>query len=105
MRRLAPLVFVLFVLAAAPASAADCPRFLGGVDLQTATIPDLQAAMAGGTFTSRDLVEAYEARIAAYDTAGPKLTSVRALNPAAERDAAALDAERAAGHVRGPLHG
>jgi amidase len=83
----------------------DCLRMLGGIDLQKVTIPELQADMAAGRITSADLVRAYEARIAAYDSAGPKLNSVREVNPRALAQADALDAERAAGHVRGPLHG
>jgi amidase len=50
-------------------------------------------------------VDAYEQRIAAYDSAGPKLNSIRDLNPKAHAQAEELDRERAAGHVRGPLHG
>jgi amidase len=88
---------------AEPASA--CVSTVGGLDLQTATIADAERAMAKRDLTSVELVKAYEARIAAYDTAGPKLNSIRALNPAALAQAKALDAERRKGHVRGPLHG
>jgi Asp-tRNA(Asn)/Glu-tRNA(Gln) amidotransferase A subunit family amidase len=51
------------------------------------------------------LVDAYLARIRAYDHAGPSLNAIVRLNPNARSDAAALDAERKAGRVRGPLHG
>ncbi len=64
-----------------------------------------QAAMKAGTLTSEALVGEYLARIAALDKAGPKLNAVIALNPHALADARKLDAERKAGHVRGPLHG
>ena len=90
---------------AAAGAGPDCLQTLEGVDLQTATIADLQRAMADGRLTSAELVDAYTARIAAYDTAGPKLNSVRELNPRARAQAEALDAERRAGTVRGPLHG
>jgi amidase len=70
-----------------------------------ATITELQAAMASGRATSASLVDAYLARIAAYDHAGPALNAMIRLNPHARRDAAALDAERKAGEIRGPLHG
>src|SRR3954453_6803253 len=101
MRRLIALAVLLPLLIAAPAQGADCARTAGGVDLQTATIPQLQDAMAGGRLTSVQLVDAYLARIAAY----PKLNAIRDLSASARSQAAALDAERAAGHVRGPLHG
>ncbi|MGH2837886.1 MAG: amidase family protein [Thermoleophilaceae bacterium] len=85
--------------------AEECGRIVGGVDLQTATIPQLQAAMAAGTLTSAELVDAYLARIAAYDTSGPLLNSIRELREEARAEAEALDQERAAGQIRGPLHG
>ena len=69
------------------------------------SITDLQRAMSRGAVTSVALVDAYLARIAAYDHSGPALNAVLRLNPNARADAAALDAERKAGHVRGPLHG
>jgi len=69
------------------------------------SIPELQAAMQAGTVTSRDLVTQYLARIQAYDQMGPALNAFIYLNPRALDDAAALDAERRAGRVRGPLHG
>ena len=58
-----------------------------------------------GKLTSRTLTQAYLDRIAAIDDAGPQLNAVIDLNPAALTDADALDAERRAGRVRGPLHG
>jgi amidase len=66
---------------------------------------DQQAAMRAGTLTSEALVREDLARIAALDRAGPRLNAVIALNPHALADARKLDAERKAGHVRGPLHG
>ena len=74
-------------------------------DVFEKSIPELQAAMASGVVTSRDLVEAYLARIRAYDHAGPALDAMIALNPRALDDADALDKERAARGPRGPLHG
>jgi amidase len=65
----------------------------------------LAAAMAAGRLTSERLVRDCLARIAAIDRAGPKLHSVIELNPDAVAIAQALDGERRAGRVRGPLHG
>jgi Asp-tRNA(Asn)/Glu-tRNA(Gln) amidotransferase A subunit family amidase len=70
-----------------------------------ATIPELQAALEAGDYTSLELVEFYLARIATYDDAGPALNALIHVNPEARDDAAALDAERAASGSRGPLHG
>jgi amidase len=67
-----------------------------------ATIPEMQAAMAAGRVTSRQLVQIYLDRIAQYRTA---LNPVINVNPNALAEADAMDRERAAGRVRGPLHG
>ena len=76
-----------------------------GVEVFEASIPDLQAAMAEGRVTSSQLVDAYLARIDAYDQGGPALNSMVYLNPNARAQAAALDQERALRGARGPLHG
>ena len=69
------------------------------------TIEDLQGAMTSGRLTSRQITEAYLARIHALDRRGPELRAMLDLNPDALSIADALDAERRAGRVRGPLHG
>ena len=70
-----------------------------------ATIDDLQARMQAGKLTANELTAAYLDRIATVDQSGPALHAVIELNPDALAIADALDAERKAGHVRGPLHG
>jgi Asp-tRNA(Asn)/Glu-tRNA(Gln) amidotransferase A subunit family amidase len=70
-----------------------------------AGIPALQQAMTEGRTTSVALVDAYLARVAAYDQRGPALNAMIRLNPNARADASRLDAERRQGRVRGPLHG
>jgi amidase len=61
--------------------------------------------MASGELTSEALTSAYLKRIAEVDDGGPMLGSVIEINGRAEDEARALDAERKAGKVRGPLHG
>ena len=80
----------------------DCRAHLVGLDLQTATIADLQQALTSGRLTSRQLVQAYLGRIKAFDG---KTNSIRELSPTALKMADALDRERRAGKLRGPLHG
>src|SRR5687767_2232129 len=75
------------------------------VDLADATIADLNAAFRNGTLNAETLTQMYLARIAAYDKQGPGINAVISLNPKALSEARALDAERKAGRVRGPLHG
>lgn len=76
-----------------------------GFDVVEKSVADLQAAMAKGRVTSKQLVKAYLARIRAIDRTGPHLNSVIETNPDAELIATQRDAERKAGNVRGPLHG
>lgn len=74
-------------------------------DVTEKTILELQSAQVQGRATSRSLVEAYLARIAAYDQAGPQLNSIVMLNKSALTQADALDRERKVKGPRGPLHG
>jgi amidase len=67
-----------------------------------ASIRQMQAAMAKGQVTSRQLVEQYLVRIGLYED---RLNAALAINPHALREAEALDRERAQGKLRGPLHG
>ena len=87
---------------AAPAAGKECRPSVAGLNLQDVTIPQLQKALASGKTTSKELVDAYLDRIAAYDG---YVNSIRALNPNALKTAAKLDAERKAGKSHGPLHG
>jgi amidase len=67
-----------------------------------ASIPEMQAAMREGRTTSRAIVTQYLTRIGLYEDT---LNAAVAVNPNALAEADALDRERAAGRVRGPLHG
>ncbi|MEV3997889.1 amidase family protein [Streptomyces halstedii] len=112
---LAAAVAVAPLLAAAPhqRAAADEPgggrpshptgshRALG-VDLDTVTIPELQARMKRGSLTSSALTEAYLRRIRDVD---PKIHAVLRVSPTARLQAAASDARHRRGTVRGPLDG
>ena len=97
-RRVCAALAVLIVVALAPALAKT-------IDLDSATIADINAALDAGTLTSERLVEMCLARIAAFDRKGPSLHAVIALNPNALEQARALDAERKAKGRRSPLHG
>lgn len=85
-------------LVAGPASASRAPAF----DVVEASIPAMQAALREGRTTSRELVLQHLARIAEHEG---RINAVISLNPNALAEAEALDAERAAGRLRGPLHG
>ncbi|GAA2972997.1 amidase [Microbacterium terrae] len=71
------------------------------------SLADLRVALESGAVTSAGLVEAYLARIDAYDAPGTAtaLNAVVVRNPDARAEAAASDARRAAGAALGPLDG
>ncbi len=92
---------VLAVVTAAVILAAQ-GRGAATFSIVEAGIPDMQAALASGRVTSVGLVELYLQRIATNED---RLNAVIAINPGALEEAAALDAERAAKRLRGPLHG
>jgi len=73
--------------------------------LEEITIGELQDGMAGGRWNSHAIVINYLNRIDAIDKHGPMVNSIIELNPEALAIADAMDRERKAGHVRGPLHG
>lgn len=87
-------------------SGADRPAF----DVVEASIAELRAALESGEATSEGLLDAYLARIEAYDEQGPEpggdgLNAVVVRNPRAREEARAADARRREGRVRGPLDG
>lgn len=75
------------------------------LDVVELSATEALARMSAGTLTSRALTQAYLSRIAQLDDAGPQLNAVIELNANALADADALDTERKAGKLRGPLHG
>jgi amidase len=87
------------------ASAATCPYRAGGVDVTTATIPQLRAALAAGRVSSVLLTRTYLARIAAVNDAGPHLHVVIMTAPDALMQARSADMARASGVNLGPLAG
>jgi amidase len=74
-------------------------------ELVEITFAGLQARMKAGTDTAKTVVGKYRQRIEAIDRHGPTLRSVLEINPDADAIADKLDNERAAGKLRGPLHG
>lgn len=99
-----------FIGAAASATLAATVRpqaqqHIPDFELDEATITQLQNAMVARQRTSQALTELYLQRIDEIDRRGPTLRSVIEINPDALAIARELDAERAAGRTRGPLHG
>lgn len=72
------------------------------IDVVEASIAQLRAALDSGETTAVELLDAYLARIEAYDG---DLNALVVMNPAARADAEASDARRASGGTLGPLDG
>jgi amidase len=98
MKRAAFLILILLVT--------WCPA-IGAktIDLDSATIADIDAAFEAGTLTAEGLVQLCLARIRSYDRDGPSLHAVMILNPKAIETARELDTERKAKGPRSALHG
>ena len=98
MKRVAFLILISLVT--------SCPVFgAKTIDLDSATIADINAAFKAGTLTAEGLVQLCLARIRNYDSEGPSLHAVITLNPKAIETARELDAERKAKGPRSALHG
>jgi amidase len=98
MKRVAFLILISLVT--------SCPVFgAKAIDLDSATIADINAAFKAGTLTAEELVQLCLARIRSYDRDGPSLHAVMVLNPKAIETARELDAERKAKGPRSALHG
>jgi amidase len=74
----------------------------GGINLDSATIPQLERAMDAGTLSSVALTSFYLHRIGQLN---PLLHAVITVNPDALALARASDAARRSGHVRSPIEG
>ncbi|KAF3920449.1 hypothetical protein ABW20_dc0105159 [Dactylellina cionopaga] len=103
------LSIVLFLqtiakVTAVPAAARHVCKITPGEipDLIDITIDDITTYLYDGCFTSYQLTQAYIDRINEINST---LHAVLELNPDALAIATALDAERAKGKIRGPLHG
>ncbi|HUV32847.1 MAG TPA: amidase family protein [Devosiaceae bacterium] len=100
MKRIAVIAAALVVPAcSAPPAAPPPPAPFSVVE---SSIPEMQAAMREGRTTSRAIVTQYLTRIGLYED---RLNAAVSVNPNALAEADVLDRERAAGTLRGPLHG
>lgn len=84
---------------------APAPAATAAIDVVELDIASATQRMQDGELSAVRLTQAYLDRIAAIDDAGPTLNAVIELAPDALAQAARLDEERAAGQLRGPLHG
>ena len=100
--RLALCILALTAAGACAAPATPHAPPAAPFELVEATIPQMREAMEQGRLTSHRLVEMYLARIGMYQQT---LKAAVYVNANALKEADERDRERAAGRVRGPLHG
>jgi amidase len=74
-------------------------------DVVEAGIAELRGALETGQVTSLGLIDAYLARIDAFDRHGPRLNAVVVMNPHAREEARTADERRSRGQPFGPLDG
>lgn len=102
--RLLPALAVVIALLPARTLSAQQPARATArpFSVAEASITELRAALEQKRTTSREIVTQYLARIATYED---KLHAAITVNPRALAIADSLDRERAAGRIRGPMHG
>ncbi len=107
LRPMSPLGLATAVVAAVAAVACGgspppSPATAAPFSIVETDIATLQQALQSGRVTSRQLTERYLERIALYED---RLNAIITVNAKALDEADAMDRERAAGRLRGPLHG
>ncbi len=99
-----PLLLIVLIISLA-CKVVDKSDQYTQLGLEEITISELQENYNNGTYSAKDVVEAYLERIENYDKNGPRINSIITLNPDAIAIAEALDKELSEGNFRGPLHG
>src|SRR5262245_10733829 len=105
MKRVLPLVALLMIMATIATVRSQTgrkPAPRKPFTVVEATIPEMRTALEQGRTTSRQIVQQYLTRIALYED---RLHAAITVNPKALEIADERDRERAAGKIRGPLHG
>ena len=103
LRRYGIFSLVLVLIGCQPPSSEEpwYPEF----DVVETSIIEIHAAMKAGELSARTLVNAYLARIEAYDKQGPALNAIVTINPHALARADELDQAFEVSGLTGPLHG
>lgn len=97
------LILIVTIFSACESS--DSTSDFDRLGLEEITIQELTEGYENGTFTVKEVVEAYLMRINDVDVNGPGLNSILQVNPDAISIAEEMDAMLENGEVMGPLHG
>ncbi len=98
------LAFFVSTSISSGACALTVPPPAAHFTVEEATIASVHTAMRNGQLTCRALVDAYLARIAAYDKNGPAVNAIIKINPDAVQLADDLDRRFTQGGMTGALH-
>jgi amidase len=103
-RRMKPslILAALALTACARATTSTAPR--SSFPVAETSIAAVHSAMQSGKLTCRALVDAYLARITAYDKQGPAINSLVVVSPDAAKTADSLDVRFKREGLTGPLH-
>jgi len=98
-------MYLLVIVSCQPRTAKVHVAEIASFRFEEQGIQQIQQGYKDGTFTIKEVVQAYLNRIDSVDKHGPQLNSMITINPDALQIAEELDKEMKAGKSRGPLHG
>lgn len=98
-------IFLLAIVSCQPRAAKIQVAESTSFKFEEQTIQQIQQGYKDGSFTIKEVVQAYLDRIDSVDKHGPQLNSIIQINPDVIQIAEELDKELKAGKSRGPMHG
>ena len=105
MNQLMLIVYLLVIVSCQPRTTKVQTPEPANFKLEEQTIQQIQQGYRDGSFTIKEVVQAYLDRIDSIDKKGPQLNAMIQINPDVIMIAEELDLEMKAGKIRGPMHG
>ena len=99
------IIFLVSQISCQPPSGESQITVSDSFIFQEQDITQVQQGYNDGTYTIKEVVQAYLDRIEEIDKNGPMINSIIQINPDAIQIAEELDIEMSEGKIRGPLHG
>ena len=99
------IIFLISLISCQPPSGESQIAVSDKFIFQEQDITQVQQGYKDGTYTIKEVVQAYLDRIEEIDRNGPAINSIIQVNPDAIQIAEELDIEMSEGKIRGPLHG
>ena len=99
------IIYLVSLISCQPPSGESQITVSDSFIFQEQDITQVQQGYKDGTYTIKEVVQAYLDRIEEIDRNGPAINSIIQVNPDAIQIAEELDIEMSEGKIRGPLHG